>query len=185
MATKNPRERESVLVSKREKDWVLSWISVMGFGVRKMKSDKVGEFWVCLCVMWAILYWVLWVWLWFVFGFDMGGCFPCFGSSNSEGSDVKEVTKKDSIKDGSTQSHHVSRVSSGKFVVLDSFCFLFSFLGCLVSFDNWVSFSFLSFFSVEFLSFVFGNGWMFWWWVGVRICCHFDLMHLWLLSLVC
>ncbi|KAF3960745.1 hypothetical protein ACB098_02G039600 [Castanea mollissima] len=44
----------------------------------------------------------------------MGGCFPCFGSSNSEGSDVKEVTKKDSIKDGSTQSHHVSRVTSDK-----------------------------------------------------------------------
>ncbi|KAK4586836.1 hypothetical protein RGQ29_023842 [Quercus rubra] len=44
----------------------------------------------------------------------MGGCFPCFGSSNSEGSEVKEVTKKDSIKDGSTQSHHVSRISSDK-----------------------------------------------------------------------
>ncbi|KAK9992349.1 hypothetical protein SO802_027334 [Lithocarpus litseifolius] len=44
----------------------------------------------------------------------MGGCFPCFGSSNSEGSDVKEVTKKDSIKDGSTQPHHVNRVSSDK-----------------------------------------------------------------------
>jgi hypothetical protein len=51
-----------------------------------------------------------------VFGFDMGGCFPCFGSSNGEGSDVKEVTKKDSVKEGSAaQSHHVSRVSSGKF----------------------------------------------------------------------
>lgn len=85
----------------------------------------------------------------------MGGCFPCFGSSNSEGSDVKEVTKKDSIKDGSTQSHHVSRVSSGKFVVLDSFCFLFSFLGCLVSFDNWVSFSFLSFFFCGIFAFCF------------------------------
>ena len=153
MATKDSRERErereSQWVSERErerereKDWVLSWISVMGFGVRKMKSDKVGEFWVCLCVMWAILYWVLWVWPWFVFGFDMGGCFPCFGSSNSEGSEVKEVTKKDSIKDGSTQSHHVSRISSGKFVVLNSFYFLFSFLVCLVSFDKWVSFFFL------------------------------------------
>lgn len=46
----------------------------------------------------------------------MGGCFPCFGSSNKEGSGVKEVAKKDSVKEGSAaQSHHVIRVSSGKF----------------------------------------------------------------------
>ncbi|PON88269.1 Serine/threonine protein kinase [Trema orientale] len=46
----------------------------------------------------------------------MGGCFPCFGSSNKEGSGgVKEVTKKDSVKEGSTaQSHHVTGVSSDK-----------------------------------------------------------------------
>ncbi|XP_038719061.1 serine/threonine-protein kinase PBL27-like [Tripterygium wilfordii] len=51
----------------------------------------------------------------------MGGCFPCFGSSNKEGKGgggtggVKEVVKKDSVKDGSlSQSHHVSRVSSDK-----------------------------------------------------------------------
>ena len=49
----------------------------------------------------------------------MGGCFPCFGSSNKEGSNgggtVKELSKKDSTKDGSVgQSHHVSRVGSGK-----------------------------------------------------------------------
>ncbi|BFG15165.1 hypothetical protein CerSpe_014390 [Prunus speciosa] len=45
----------------------------------------------------------------------MGGCFPCFGSSNKEGSGVKEVTKKDSVKEGSAaQSHHVTRVSSDK-----------------------------------------------------------------------
>lgn len=44
----------------------------------------------------------------------MGGCFPCFGSSNEEGSGVQEVTKKDSVKEGSAaQSHHVTRVSSG------------------------------------------------------------------------
>lgn len=44
----------------------------------------------------------------------MGGCFPCFGSSNNDGSGVKEVNKKDSVKEGSTaQSHHVTRVSSG------------------------------------------------------------------------
>lgn len=45
------------------------------------------------------------------------GCFPCFGSSNKQENGVKEVSKKDNIgKEGSTthQSHHVSRVSSGK-----------------------------------------------------------------------
>ncbi|KAJ1414249.1 Serine-threonine/tyrosine-protein kinase, catalytic domain [Sesbania bispinosa] len=50
-------------------------------------------------------------------GFDMGGCFPCFGSSNKEdsGSVVKEVAKKDSFKEASLpQSHHPSRVSSDK-----------------------------------------------------------------------
>lgn len=49
----------------------------------------------------------------------MGGCFPCFGSSsNKEGSGgaVKEVAKKDSVKEGSVaQSHRVGRVSSGNF----------------------------------------------------------------------
>ncbi|MFS8030536.1 putative protein kinase RLK-Pelle-RLCK-VIIa-1 family [Helianthus anomalus] len=46
----------------------------------------------------------------------MGGCFPCFGSSKKDGNGVKEVVKNDSVKEGSTahQSHHVSRVSSGK-----------------------------------------------------------------------
>lgn len=46
----------------------------------------------------------------------MGGCFPCFGSSDDDdGSGVKEVNKKDSVKDGSTaQSHRVTRVSSDK-----------------------------------------------------------------------
>jgi len=49
----------------------------------------------------------------------MGGCFPCFGSSHKEGNNgaatVKELSKKDSTKDGSVgQSHHVNRVSSGK-----------------------------------------------------------------------
>lgn len=46
----------------------------------------------------------------------MGGCFPCFGSSKKEGnSGVKEVSKKDSAKEGSVaQSNHVSRVSSDK-----------------------------------------------------------------------
>lgn len=50
--------------------------------------------------------------------FDMGGCFPCFGSSNKEGDNkgVKEVAKKDSVKEGSAaQPHHVSRLSSGEF----------------------------------------------------------------------
>ncbi|KAL4297028.1 hypothetical protein GQ457_12G005330 [Hibiscus cannabinus] len=50
----------------------------------------------------------------------MGGCFPCFGSSNKEGDSngggtVKGLSKKDSTKDGSVaQSQHVNRVSSGK-----------------------------------------------------------------------
>ncbi|GLT41996.1 hypothetical protein SLA2020_160200 [Shorea laevis] len=49
----------------------------------------------------------------------MGGCFPCFRSSNKDGSGsggaVKDVSIKDSAKDGSvTQSHHVNRVSSDK-----------------------------------------------------------------------
>ncbi|KAJ6719724.1 SERINE/THREONINE-PROTEIN KINASE PBL27 [Salix purpurea] len=49
----------------------------------------------------------------------MGGCFPCFGSSNKEASSgvgaVKELNKNDSLKEGSAgQSHHVGRVSSDK-----------------------------------------------------------------------
>ncbi|KAJ6904188.1 serine/threonine-protein kinase PBL27-like [Populus alba x Populus x berolinensis] len=49
----------------------------------------------------------------------MGGCFPCFGSSNKEGSSgggvVKEVNKKDSAKEGSVgQSQHAGRVNSDK-----------------------------------------------------------------------
>ena len=38
--------------------------------------------------------------------FDMGGCFPCFRSSEEA---VKEVVKKDSLKEGAAaQPHHVS-----------------------------------------------------------------------------
>ncbi|CAL5347046.1 unnamed protein product [Camellia sinensis] len=45
----------------------------------------------------------------------MGGCFPCFGSSNKDGNGVKEVGKKDSVKESSAaQSHHVTRVGSDK-----------------------------------------------------------------------
>ncbi|CAK9159749.1 unnamed protein product [Ilex paraguariensis] len=45
----------------------------------------------------------------------MGGCFPCFGSSSKEGNGVKEVTKKDSVKEGSAaQTHHVNRINSDK-----------------------------------------------------------------------
>lgn len=64
----------------------------------------------------------------------MGGCFPCFGSSNKEGSSggggVKEVSKKELGKGGSaTQSHHVTRVSSGEmkfpvFSIFENFLFL-------------------------------------------------------------
>lgn len=61
--------------------------------------------------------------------FDMGGCFPCFGSSSKEGNGVKkEVVKKDSVKDGSSaQSHHVTRVSSGEPYFLGIFWVFFSF----------------------------------------------------------
>ncbi|XP_043721598.1 serine/threonine-protein kinase PBL27-like isoform X2 [Telopea speciosissima] len=48
----------------------------------------------------------------------MGGCFPCFGSPNKEESNgVIEVSKQDSVKEGSAstaQSHHLSRVSSAE-----------------------------------------------------------------------
>ncbi|XAR54523.1 Non-specific serine/threonine protein kinase [Bertholletia excelsa] len=45
----------------------------------------------------------------------MGGCLPCFGSSNKDGSGVKEVVKKDSVKEASAaQSLHASRVGSDK-----------------------------------------------------------------------
>ncbi|KAJ7980224.1 Kinase family protein [Quillaja saponaria] len=45
----------------------------------------------------------------------MGRCFPCFGSSNKEGSAVKEVSKKNSgEKVSAGQSHHVNRVCSEK-----------------------------------------------------------------------
>lgn len=45
----------------------------------------------------------------------MGWCFPCFGSSNKDDSGLKEVVKKDSLKEASVaQSHHVARVSSGQ-----------------------------------------------------------------------
>lgn len=77
-----------------------------------------------------VLYWVCSIWV----RFDMGGCFPCFGSSNKEGNGVKkEVAKKDSVKDGSSaQSHHVTRVSSGEpsflGIVFRSF-FFFIFYG--------------------------------------------------------
>ncbi|KAK8573020.1 hypothetical protein V6N13_048579 [Hibiscus sabdariffa] len=49
----------------------------------------------------------------------MGGCFPCFGSSNKAGNNggttVKELQKKDSTKDSSVgQYPHVNRVNSDK-----------------------------------------------------------------------
>ncbi|GAB2266191.1 Serine/threonine-protein kinase pbl27 [Dionaea muscipula] len=45
----------------------------------------------------------------------MGLCFPCLGSSNEEGSDVKEVAKKDFVKDSSvSQSRHLVKVGSDK-----------------------------------------------------------------------
>ncbi|KAL8162808.1 hypothetical protein V2J09_014297 [Rumex salicifolius] len=46
----------------------------------------------------------------------MGGCFTCFGSSIKEGGNaVKEVVKKESVKDGSAaQFHHVGKVNLDK-----------------------------------------------------------------------
>lgn len=51
----------------------------------------------------------------------MGGCVPCFGSSNKEGNcnscdnGVKEMGKQESFKEGSAAhpNSHVHRVSSG------------------------------------------------------------------------
>lgn len=45
--------------------------------------------------------------------FDMGGCFPCFGSSNKETG--KDEVKKESFKDASSaaQSIHLTKVNSG------------------------------------------------------------------------
>lgn len=68
--------------------------------------------------------------------FDMGGCFPCFGSSNKEDTNaVKEVSKKESFKEASLpQSHHPTRVSSGlmlNFVSFFGFFFILpSFVDC-------------------------------------------------------
>ncbi|KAG6758867.1 hypothetical protein POTOM_035329 [Populus tomentosa] len=61
----------------------------------------------------------------------MGGCFPCFGSSNKEGSSgvglVKELNKKDSLKEGSAgQSHHVGRIGNEKPKTSEQFICLFS-----------------------------------------------------------
>lgn len=69
------------------------------------------------------------VFFWVLFdfcGFDMGGCFPCFGSSNKETG--KQVVKKESFKDASApQSIHLSKVNSGmysSFFVLFALVFL-------------------------------------------------------------
>lgn len=51
----------------------------------------------------------------------MGGCVPCFGSSNKEGDSnncdngVKEMGKKESFKEGAAahSNTHVNRVNSG------------------------------------------------------------------------
>lgn len=84
----------------------------------------------------------------------MGGCFPCFGSSEKEGKiGVKEVVKKDSLKEGSAaQSHRVSRVNSGKtlFICQNAifvymFPFFRNFLGVCV-FDWWLCFRYFEYF---------------------------------------
>ncbi|PSS33952.1 Serine/threonine-protein kinase [Actinidia chinensis var. chinensis] len=43
----------------------------------------------------------------------MGGCFPCFGSSNKDGNGVKEVAKKEFVKDP-LAAQSVNRVNSDK-----------------------------------------------------------------------
>lgn len=56
-----------------------------------------------------------------LFRIDMGGCFPCFESSDEKGNayksnnGVKEVAKKESFKEGSVahSNSHTNRVSSG------------------------------------------------------------------------
>ena len=90
--------------------------------------------------------------------FDMGGCFPCFGSSSNKGDTAgvkKEVPKKDSFKEASVvQSHHPTRVSSGEshnkislLSFINCFCLQFStkflYWGAL----NFVNFAFFHTFS--------------------------------------
>lgn len=60
------------------------------------------------------------------------GCFPCFGSSkkevNNSNNGVKEVSKKESFKDGSAaqSNSHVNRVSSGN--ITQHWCTLLIYL---------------------------------------------------------
>ncbi|PPR86729.1 hypothetical protein GOBAR_AA33969 [Gossypium barbadense] len=74
----------------------------------------------------------------------MGEYFPCFGSSNKEGSNgggsVKKLSKKDSTKDSSVgQPHHVNRVSSGCLIDLDGLSiYIFECLYELMVFHNQV-----------------------------------------------
>ena len=84
----------------------------------------------------------------------MGWC--CLGSSDEEGSDVKEVAKKDSVKEGSAaQANRVTRVNSGEKIV---FCWFFwkNFSGflCFWIFGYRVGFVYVEF--CVFFGFVYG-----------------------------
>lgn len=62
--------------------------------------------------------WVLLKWL----RFDMGGCFPCWGSSNQAGKSEKEAANKEGGKESSIlQSHQLGKVNSGE--ILSKFFF--------------------------------------------------------------
>ena len=51
----------------------------------------------------------------------MGGCFPCFGSSNKDGNGVKEVAKKEFVKDP-LAAQSVNRVNSGNICIYWVLC---------------------------------------------------------------
>lgn len=81
-------------------------------------------------------------------GFDMGGCFPCFGSSDKEDNSTAVKKKKKEVvanKDSSFKEAslpHPSRVSSGQPPNFETF-FLKLILPSL--FDYWVAFNYVQF----------------------------------------
>ena len=69
----------------------------------------------------------------------MGGCFPCFGSSDNENkkdeNGAKELKKKDSVKEATTgQSNHVTRTTSGFHIKKKSNLFYFALYRNSISF---------------------------------------------------
>jgi hypothetical protein len=90
----------------------------------------------------------------------MGGCFPCFGSSNKEDTNaVKEVSKKDTFKEASLpQSHHPTRVSSGLILNFEYFYIFFimpSLFDYCVLFNSVQFYVFICFYDLIFMPMLF------------------------------